>query len=232
VVDIRAHCLVGLLGDDDGDRAVRLDLADVGHQLGMQGREILRRGRLARNITPANARRWGGPGSRHRPEVCVERFAGDVGAQAVQNWLRKAHCRSGLRIRMRRLAVAAQPVHQRPLRQDRQRRLQIRRNPAVRCLLTTRSPPAVALALLPPRRHAQLDVETCHVAKGGSTCGRRDQVAQFAQRSTPSPSPFRLDGYRRSVATIANCGWAGVLPPGDEVRSVLRGISHAESAYQ
>ena len=95
-----------------------------------------------------------------------------------------------------------------------------------------RSPPAVALALLPPRRHAQLDVETCHVAKGGSTCGRRDQVAQFPQRSTPSPSPFRLSGYRRSVATIANCGWAGVLLPGDEVRSVPRGISHAESAYK
>jgi hypothetical protein len=56
----------------------------------------------------------------------IERFAGDVGAPAVQDWPRKAHCRSGLRIRMQRHAVTAQPVHQRPLRQDRQRHLQIR----------------------------------------------------------------------------------------------------------
>jgi hypothetical protein len=57
----------------------------------------------------------------------IERFSGDVGAQAMQNSPRKAHCRSGLRIRMRGLAVAAQSVRQRPLRQDWQRRLQIRR---------------------------------------------------------------------------------------------------------
>ena len=44
VVGVGAHRVVALLGEDDGDRAAGLDLADVAQQFGVQHRGVLRRG--------------------------------------------------------------------------------------------------------------------------------------------------------------------------------------------
>ena len=68
--------------------------------------------------------------------------------------------------------------------------------------------PAGALALLPPRWHAQLDVDICDVAEGAAPAGVVDQVAQI-RRSSNLPLRFRLAGYQGSVATIAYFDRAG-----------------------
>ena len=140
---------------------------------------------VSRGISHRRTRAVGVDPAHVTVQKCViECFAGDVGAPAVQDWPRKAHCRSGLRIRTEGLAVdrttgtpapaaagsAAAPPNP-------------TRNRAVRCWLTVlaRRRPR-HWHLLPPRWHAQLDVETCHVAKSGRTRGRRDEVAQFPQK--------------------------------------------------
>ena len=88
---------------------------------------------LARSVSPGTPHRRTGrrrstPGSRHRPELCNDRLASDaVRAQAVRDRTRKTRRRGEFGIRVQRIAVPAQTIQQRLLRQDRQRHLQIRR---------------------------------------------------------------------------------------------------------
>jgi hypothetical protein len=91
--------------------------------------------------------------------------------------------------------------------------------------------PAAALALLPPRWHAQLVVDICDVADGAAPVGVVDQVAQIPQKlQLASPfSPSRLPGISCHDREFRP-GWLPHLGTRCDLR--LAEMSHAKASSE